>query len=509
MRKHLSRLYRLLKNKWFIAFIILLVIFLAYFIFRSTPKPNIEYSPVTVGNVIERVSITGKILPVAKADLSFEKSGVVTKINFKVGDRVKKGDTIASLDSAGDKAALKVAQAELAGLMRGLRPEEYAAYLSTLKSSSTTLENTVDDAVNAIRDGYVKAHSAMVEYVDLFFDNPQSVNPIININIDTYEKKISLNNQRLAVSDTLLHWKNDVSIVNTQNVFEILTNCEKYLSSIKGFTSEVSTIVNNLNPGSSGLPQTVINTKIVSINTALSSMTQAIDAISRAGTALRSTKAAFDQANKQFKLQNAGSSAESIAAQRARVLQAQVILDNDNVVSPIAGIITRVEPKSGEFVVTGQSGFSVQSDLIFKIEAYVPEADIAKVVLDNDANVTLDAYGSNVIFPAKVTMIDPAETVLDGVPTYKVTLQFVSPDNRIRSGMTANTDILTNKKDNVVMVSSRAVIDEKGKRTVRVMSIDGKSFVSVPVTIGLKGSDGTSEVISGLKEGDNVVTFVK
>ena len=52
------------------------------------------------------------------------------------------------------------------------------------------------------------------------------------------------------------------------------------------------------------------------------------------------------------------------------------------------------------------------------------------------ADVTLDAYGSGVIFQARVDIIDPAETVLDGVPPYKVTLDFVSADPRIRSGMT-------------------------------------------------------------------------
>ena len=52
----------------------------------------------------------------------------------------------------------------------------------------------------------------------------------------------------------------------------------------------------------------------------------------------------------------------------------------------------------------------------------MPEADIAKVAIGDLASSTLDAYGSYVDFPAQVTMIDPAETVIEGVPTYKVTL---------------------------------------------------------------------------------------
>ena len=47
------------------------------------------------------------------------------------------------------------------------------------------------------------------------------------------------------------------------------------------------------------------------------------------------------------------------------------------------------------------------------------------------------------LISTEVIKIDPAATIIDGVPTYKVTLKFVDQDERIRSGMTANLDILT------------------------------------------------------------------
>src|SRR5581483_10901237 len=99
------------------------------------------------------------------------------------------------------------------------------------------------------------------------------------------------------------------------------------------------------------------------------------------------------------------------------------------------------------------------SDTKFQIDANIAEADIAKVALGQKATVTLDAYGPDVVFNATVIKIDPAETIVDGVPTYKTTFQFDTPDDRIKSGMTANIDIQGDSHTDVLAVPERAVID--------------------------------------------------
>jgi RND family efflux transporter MFP subunit len=265
--------------------------------------------------------------------------------------------------------------------------------------------------------------------------------------------------------------------------------------------NHLAVIINNLNPGSSGLTQATIDTDVAAMNAGSSALNAAIDTVSAAQTELSTTQSNYD-------LKLAGNSSQSIAAQAAKVAEVQAQLNQDIITSPLDGIITKALPHVGEFAAAGQSGFTVQNSG-FKVEAYVPEADIAKVAVGDLASSTLDAYGSYVDFPAKVVMIDPAETVLEGVPTYKVTLQFVSPDARIRSGMTANLEILTHKASGVLEIPYRALTINATSTSVRLVSKDGKSYAAVPVTVGLKGSDGTIEVISGLNEGDKVVTYVK
>ena len=509
MSSYASRTFRFIKNKWFIASAVIIVLGVWYITAHKNTAPTFESTPVAVGTVVERVSVTGTILPVSRADLAFKKSGVISKISVTVGTPVKRGDVIASLDNVGDEAALQSAQAQLADLKRGLRPEEYALDQANVSAASTSLANAQKDALNAVHDGYVKAQSAIVNYSDTFFNNAQSPNPTLNVVAQSIVTQRALVNERVQVSTILNQWKSDSDTATVANSSALIARAQGYVTSIKSFLSDLSTVVNGLTLENSGISQSMIDADVSTMNTALSTLTGAITSVSSADTELRNAQATFTTAQNQFAVQQAGSSADAIAAQAAKVAQAQAVVADDSIVSPIDGIVTRADPSVGEFVAAGASGFAVQSNGAYKIEAYVPEADISKIVVGDYASSTLDAYGSGVDFPAQVTLIDPAETVIQGVPTYKVTLQFISPDARIRSGMTANLDILTHEVEGVLQIPYRAVTITSTSTTVRVVSTDGKTYVAVPIVTGLKGSDGTIQVISGLKKGDSVVTYVK
>jgi HlyD family secretion protein len=512
MAKH--PFYRFLKNKWvIIGLIIIIIIGAISYMMTRTKAATFQYAVVSMGNVVEKVSVTGTVSPVDKADLAFEKSGVISKIYVKVGDQIKAGDPIATLDNAQDTAVMASAQATLADMSRPLTTEESAVQNANVDAAKVSLDNAGKDAVNAFHDSYVKAQGAVVNYADTFFSNPQSANPTLNVRTDSSARQTSINTQRVLVSDTLDSWFNALSVASVstssldKDASNYLSDAHGYLISIKGFMADLSSMVNDLSTGNSGLPQPMIDADVAAMNTGTAALNSAVDAITSAQAELSAAQSSYDQAVSNRDLKLSGNSSQSIAAQAAKVAQAQAALNEDTIVSPIDGIVTQADPNLGEFAAAGQSGFSVQNSG-FKIEAYVPEADIAKVAVGDLASSTLDAYGSYVDFPAHVVSIDPAETVLEGVPTYKVILQFVSPDARIRSGMTANLDILTHEASSVTEIPYRAIAITATSTTVRLVSSDGKSYVAIPVVTGLKGSDGTIEITSGLKEGDKVVTYV-
>src|ERR1035437_8630617 len=316
--------FRHLKNKWVIIGIIIILI-IAVIVYEKTKptKPNFQYATAAIGNVVEQVSVTGTVSPVSNAKLAFEKGGVISKIYVKVGDTVTAGEAVASLDSANDQAALISAQATLADMSSGLTPQQNAAYQSAVNTASTTLTNALSDAVNAVHTGYVQAQSAVVNYGDTFFTNPQTANPTINVRTQSNTTALSINNERLHIGTVLNNWQNDASTANTGNVTGLISNVEGYIVTIKSFLNDLSAIVNNLSPGNSGLPQSAIDSAIAAMNTSLSTLNQAINTVSTADTKLKSASSAYSQAENTFTLQQSGSTPDAVASQAAKVTQAQ------------------------------------------------------------------------------------------------------------------------------------------------------------------------------------------
>ena len=178
--------------------------------------------------------------------------------------------------------------------------------------------------------------------------------------------------------------------------------------------------------------------------------------------------------------------------------------------SLIEGIVTRADGKVGELATASTPLVTIISDSL-SIETFIPEVDSAKVSLNDEAVFSLDAYGSDVKFQARVAAVDPAETTIDGVSAYKTTLELAESDDRIKSGMTVNLQILTDKRDSVIGIPQRAVIIKDGEKFARVVKRDatGKPlFKEAAVVTGLQGSDGRIEIISGIGEGDEVVIFM-
>ena len=109
-------------------------------------------------------------------------------------------------------------------------------------------------------------------------------------------------------------------------------------------------------------------------------------------------------------------------------------------------------------------------------------------------------------FDGKVLLIDPAETIIDNVVYYEVTIEFPNQPDGIRSGMTSDITIEANKKDNVLRIPKNAVVQIDGTETAQVMK--GSKIENRTITAGLEGND-YFEVTSGLTGGDEIITGKK
>ena len=111
---------------------------------------------------------------------------------------------------------------------------------------------------------------------------------------------------------------------------------------------------------------------------------------------------------------------------------------------------------------------------------------------------------------AKVIAIDPAETIVDGIATYKTTFGFDAPDPRVRSGMTATVAIETERRLNVLRIPQRAITNEGGSKIVRLPAVSPEAAPTESVvTTGLRGNDGMVEILSGLTEGSTIIVGTK
>jgi multidrug efflux pump subunit AcrA (membrane-fusion protein) len=85
-----------------------------------------------------------------------------------------------------------------------------------------------------------------------------------------------------------------------------------------------------------------------------------------------------------------------------------------------------------------------------------------------------------------------------------VTLNLDQPDQRLKSGMTANANVVVSQASDVLMVPNSAITRLGGQAYVTVLSRDGKTQTRTPVETGTVG-DSTTEISSGLSEGQRVV----
>ncbi len=486
-----------------------------YFYFGREANPEFDVAIAKRSDLIQEVSVTGRVKPTRSVELAFEKSGKVSAVYADIGKQVSAGQILVVLENSELAAQLlqaeadvKIQEAKLNELRRGTRQEEIQVQEVKVENAKVALEDAKTNLIDKIRDAYTKSDDGVRNKVDQFFSNPRSSSP--QINISGFNKEMEVEWQRVLIEFLLNSWQNSLIGLSASGDLDTrLKEAKSNLEEVRDFLNLVASSVNALTVNAN-LSQTTIDTYKSDVSTGRTNLNTAIVNLSAAEENYRSAKSSLTLAENELFLKKAGTIEEQIAAQEAQVEKAKANVENYRAQisktilrAPISGMVTKQDAKVGEIVSANTPIVSLISASQFEIEANMPEADIAKVKLGNTAKVTLDAYGNDISFNVKVTAIDPAETIIDGVATYKTTFQFTDKDERVKSGMTANIDISTEKREGVIVIPQRAVITKNGDKIVRLL--EGETPKEVKVKTGLRGSDGNIEIIEGINEGDRVI----
>lgn len=251
---------------------------------------------------------------------------------------------------------------------------------------------------------------------------------------------------------------------------------------------------------------TRISAEEAAVVSARGSMERAQADIATYEASLRISEAQLQLKKAPVRKSDLDSAAASVRQARAALARASADYANTTLTAPINGRITKVAVKPGEFTPV-EAAVTMLGDSPFQVEMYVSEIDVPKLQTTQSGSVELDAFrGTN--FQLRVSEVDTAATDRDGVPKYRVRLDFRYPHDELKIGMTGDARIVTGSVQNVVSVPLRAVLEaDDGSSYVRILNEDGTIEERTVVT-GLEGEGGNIEV-KGVEEGETVIVLEK
>ena len=237
---------------------------------------------------------------------------------------------------------------------------------------------------------------------------------------------------------------------------------------------------------------------------------------------------ALDDAQKNYEmaLNKQNVSKAQVTVLKAKIAQSQAVVAQDqanlkqldeqlsytDIVSPLDGMVLSRDVQVGDAVssilVLGSSATLVMTlgDISeVYVKGKVDESDIGKVYLGQRARIKVESFKDKT-FDGKVTKISPMGVEKDNVTTFEVRVSIQNPGGELKAEMTANAEIILDEHKNVLQIPEGAILYDKDKKaSVEVPDPKGKEGKNkIAVNIGISNGAKT-EVLSGLKEGDQVV----
>jgi RND family efflux transporter MFP subunit len=193
----------------------------------------------------------------------------------------------------------------------------------------------------------------------------------------------------------------------------------------------------------------------------------------------------------------------SVDDARAGLEQARLRLEKATLIAPVGGTVTFLDVQPGEIANANQPVVVLSDLAILEVDVNLDETDVSRVVLGQEARVSVDAFPGVEMTGEVVSIADVARDQ-SGLVLYPVTIRLAAADQAlpVRAGMTADVSIVSASQENALIVPLRAVHVEQGLAYVDRL-VEGQ-VERVEVTLGLM-TDTEIEITGGLSEGETVV----
>jgi len=497
-----------LTHKIITGLIILGLVYATYYIFfknKTSGETRYVTEIVKKGNVTSTVTGTGQIEALDTLDLNPKTSGDITYVGVKVGDSVKKGKLIATIDSRDAKLALENAKITLDKLVAN--PDSL-----TLLQKQNLLAKSYSDGWDNVAS-YISGTSSMLDEINSLYANGGffGYSNILNLS-DAGKAKVTLAEQSYNES------KNSIDEINKLYKSLSRSSSEVDIKNLIDKTYESARILSTTAKNTEAAFNYVVydlglenNSKTPTTRTSVTSWISSSGSYVNSLLSSSNTINENDQSLKEFLI---GADALDIRSAKLAVENKQAAYDDCFIYAPFDGTIATLTANVGE-----PSGSSIGTLITKNKLATITlnEVDIAKIKLGQKTTLTLDAV-PNITLTGKVAEIDSIGTVSQGVVTYVVKINLDTGDNLIKPGMSVSATIITDMAIDVIAVPSGAVKNKNGVTYVEVFDsplvvdttgAQGSLSTTLPkqVEIGVGLADDTkTQVTSGLKEGDIIVT---
>jgi HlyD family secretion protein len=425
----------------------------------SVGQSTTETALLERGSITETISAMGVVSAEPTVLLTWKSGGIVNNYDLKVGDQVKKGDVLLSLEDNSKSADILQsqtsqleAQAELDKLL--VADTNYQDALKEVSYQEEILKNRYsqrhefystevsDERVDAVRANYTKACEEVWELEA------------------EYEKVRKLNENdplRVVANDAL-----QAGILKRDGLLRALS---QIFGNPYGYRTE---------------------SYFIEYDQQLAVVAEA--------------RAAYERY-----LDNS----DEISAARANVQALQNTIDRASIIVPFSGTVTKISSIAGEQVSSGDPALQLDDLSNLTVELNISQLEINDIELRQSAELSFSAI-PNRTYSGTVIDISEAGSESDGETLFSVLVALDNADELVKPGFTVTVNIITNLAEDALLVPNIAIqYDDAGVAYVMVADDLGE-FITVPIETGAR-SDAFTELKAGnLKEGDSLaVVMVK
>lgn len=474
--------YKIIKNKFFAS------------------KTEVLQKTATVkrGNLQVLVSGSGPISFTNSSKLYSKINATVTTSNFKEGDKVKAGDIIYEFDVTDAQTTIDTNQNNLAQSQVAAKASDGDVGNLTIKApfAGQVSSITLSKGDTVAKGGIVLTVADTSKLTVLLTYNAadigkvtldQSADVFLTSIMQAVKGKVTyISNQPAATSAGGKLYTVEIQMNNPGALISGMIANADIQTSQGAVSSTAAAALNYLNKQAvTSLTGGTIESINVKENQKVSSGQTLVK--------IKNDEVMRSQQTSNLKIQNSQSQVNSNLKQ----------LDKYKIIAPFDGVITKLSFKVGDSVKPGDEVADVSDPTMMQFDVPVDELDVAKIVVGQKTNISVDAFPNTVTNPVKgeVIKIVVEGTSVSGVTTFPVTIKVDGSLDILKGGMNANAEVEVSNKDNILYVPMEAITTVNGKSYVMVKGTNAGSTLE-----GIAPNEQTSN--SSTKKNNNSAATV-